>query len=407
MGVSRGVLLLAVAALLLPRAPATAQVAMGQPSSYEAQFGEPVDVELDELIQNSGQYQRRAVHTKGRLDLASNNTSGVGTGRYALRGNFGTAVRIVPVSDISAEFERGARYWLGHEVEITGVLVAESSSAGAAARIQGETLMIQFWSFIGPETEGDPKKPISARDVTLESLVTTPGKRDGETVRVVGKFRGRNLYGDLPGSSQQKGADWVIKDDMFAVWVTGRKPKGSGWELDTTLKRDTGKWIEVIGRPETRRGVTYLRAVRVSLTSAPSALADAKPPPPPPERPKRPPVIVFALPLDGEGGVPPTSRFVVQFNKDMDQATFAGKVYLRYAGPRLPGDRAFDGVKLSYDDGRRALTVDPGDVLRPGRWLELVLLPGIADVEGMTLVPRVTSALPAGEVEVLRYEIGT
>lgn len=407
MSVSRAGLLLAATAFLLPHAPAAAQVAMGTPNSYEARFGEPVDVDLDELIQNSGQYARRAIHTSGRLDLASNNTSGLGGGRYALRGNFGTAVRIIPVSDISAEFETGARYWLGHDVEITGVLVEESSSAGAASRVQGETLVIQFWAFIGPENEGDPKKPISARDVTLESLVTTPGKRDGETVRVVGKFRGRNLYGDLPGTSQQKGADWVIKDDMFAVWVTGRKPKGSGWELDATLKRDTGKWIEVIGRPETRRGVTYLRAIKVNLTNPPSPLADVKAPPPPPERPKRPPVIVFALPLDGEGGVPPTSRFVVQFNKDMDQATFAGKIYLRYAGPRLPGDRAFDGVKLSYDDGRRALTVDPGDVLRSGRWLEIVLLPGIADVDGLTLVPRGASRMPAGAVEVLRYEIGT
>lgn len=408
MRVSRAGLLLATAALQVAHAPAAAQVAVGAPpNSYEARYGDPVEVDLDDLIQNSGQYERRSVRTSGRLDLASNNTTGIGGGRYALRGNFGTAVRIVPVPNISAEFEQGARYWLGHDIEITGVLVAAASSAEAAARVQGETLMLQFWAFVGPENEGDPKKPISARDVTLESLVTTPGKRDGETVRVVGKFRGRNLYGDLPGTSQQKGADWVIKDDMYAVWVTGRKPKGSGWELDATLKRDTGKWIEVIGRPETRRGVTYLRAIKVNLTNPPSPVADAKAPPPPPERPKLPPVIVFALPLDGEGGVPPSSRFVVQFNKDMDQATFAGKVYLRYAGPRLPGDRAFDGVKLSYDDGRRALTVDPGDVLRPGRLLELVLLPGIADVDGLTLVSRPTSRLPAGAVDVLRYEIGT
>ncbi len=224
---------------------------------------------------------------------------------------------------------------------------------------------------------------------------------------MVGKFRGRNLYGDLPGTSQQKGADWVIKDDMFAVWVTGKKPKGSGWELDATLKRDTGKWIEVVGRPETRRGVTYLRAIKVSLTTAPSPTADAKAPPPPPERPKRPPVIVFALPLDGDADVAPNSRFVVQFNKDMDKSTFAGKVLIRYAGPRLPGDRTFDAVKLTYDDGRRALTVDPGDVLRPGRRLELILLPGIIDVDGLTLVPRVPTRTPVGAAEILRYDIGT
>jgi hypothetical protein len=407
MGVTRVGLLLAASALVLPSPPAAAQGTVGRPDRYEAQFGEPVDVDLDDLAQNPGQYARRAVRTKGRLDFASSNVSGArNSGRYALRGNFASAVRIIPVSEISAEFEDGARYWLGHEIEITGV-VAEQGNSGIADPSQRESLLIQFWAFIGPETEGDARKPISARDVTLESLVSKPGSRDGETVRVVGKFRGRNLYGDLPGSSQLKGADWVIKDDLYAVWVTGRKPKGSGWELDATLKRDTGKWIEVVGRAETRRGVTYLRALKVSLTNPPSPVADAKAPPPPPPRPKRPPVIVFALPLDGEGGVPPTSRFVVQFNKDMDQSTFAGKVYLRYAGPRLPGDRAFDGVKLSYDDGRRALTVDPGDVLRPGRWLELVLLPGIADVDGLTLVPRAAGEIPAGAVEVLRYEIGT
>ena len=395
MAVARGGLVLALS-MLLPGATALAQ------GNYEARYGEPTEVSLDDLIQNASQYVGRAVRTSGRLDLA--NTTGGSRSRYAMRDVFGHSVRLAPVSEVSREFEDQARYWLGHEIEVTGVLAGDSTATAANPT---DTLILQFWAFIGPEDEGDPRKPISARDVTLESLVTRPGGRDGETVRVVGKFRGRNLYGDLPGASQQKGADWVIKDDAFAVWVMGKKPKGSGWALDPTLKRDTGKWIEVVGRPETRGGVTYLRAMKVSLTNPPSPVADAKAPPPPPERPKRPPVIVFALPLDGEAGVAPNSRFVVQFNKDMDQATFAGKVYLRYAGPRLPGDRAFDGVKLSYDDGRRALTVDPGDVLRPGRRLELILLPGIADVDGLTLVPRPASRTPAGAVEVLRYEIGT
>ncbi|HUF35049.1 MAG TPA: Ig-like domain-containing protein [Gemmatimonadales bacterium] len=396
MAVPRGVLVVALAALLSPALPALAQ------SDYEARFGEPVDVSLDDLLQGSGQYEGRAVRTSGRLDLSR--VPSVTGSRYALRDMYGNSVRLAPVPEVASEFEDQSRFWLGHEIEVTGVLIAESTASSA---IQGERHVLRFWAFVGPENAGDPKKPISARDATLESLVTRPGTRDGETVRVVGKFRGRNLYGDLPGASQQKSADWVIKDDMFAVWVTGRKPKGSGWELDTSLKRDTGKWIEVIGRPETRRGVTYLRAIKVSLTSAPSPTADAKAPPPPPPRPKLPPVIVFALPLDGEAGVPPTSRFVVQFNKDMDRTSFAGKVFLRYAGPSLPGDRAFDGVKLTYDDGLRALTVDPGDVLRPGRRLELVLLPGIADIEGLTLVPRPAARAPRGAVEVLRYEIGT
>jgi hypothetical protein len=401
MAVTRGGLVLACWALFLPALPALAQ----SRSQYEGQYGEPVDVRLEDLVANPGEYFRRAIRTTGRLDLASNTTTGVAGYRYALRDGFGNSVRIIPVGEVGMEFEDRAKFWLGHDVEVTGVLGQSEMNTNAA--VQGELLYIQFWGFVGPEDEGDPKKPISARDVTLEELVKTPGKHDGDVVRVVGKFRGRNLYGDLPGASQQKGADWVIKDDLFAVWVTGKKPKGGGWELDPTLKRDTGKWIEVVGRAETRKGITYLRAIKVSLTNPPSATADAKPPPPPPERPKRPPVIVFAMPLDGEVNVAPNSRFIVQFSKDMDQTTFAGKVFLRYVGPRMPGDRAFDGVKLSYEDGRRALTVDPGDLLRSGRRIELLLLPGIADVDGLTLVPRAPVAAPSGAVDVLRYEIGT
>ncbi len=399
MAVTRGGLVLSLVTLLVPAASALAQ------GNYEARYGEPVDVSLEDLIRNPDQYSRRSVRTTGRLDLASNVNTGVGGYRFALRDGFGNSARIQPVGEVGPEFEDRAKFWLGHDIEITGVLGQQQMNSNAA--LQGELLIIQFWAFVGPEDEGDPKKPISARDVTLASLVNTPGKRDGEVVRVVGKFRGRNLYGDLPGTSQQKGADWVIKEDLFAVWVTGKKPKGSGWELDPTLKRDTGKWIEVVGRPETRRGITYLRAIKVSLTNPPSATAEAAPPPPPLERPKKPPVIVFAMPLDGERDVPPNIRFVVQFSKDMDRSTFAGKVFLRYAGPRLPGDRAFDGLKVSYEDGRRALTVDPGDLLREGRRVELLLLSGIADVDGLALIPRVPLPLPSGAVEVLRYEIGS
>ena len=57
------------------------------------------------------------------------------------------------------------------------------------------------------------------------------------------------------------------------------------------------------------------------------------------------------------------------------------------------------------DGGLRALTIDPGDLLRSGRRLELVLLPGIADVDGLPLVAR-----PGREredvVDVLQYIIG-
>ena len=116
---------------------------------------------------------------------------------------------------------------------------------------------------------------------------------------------------------------------------------------------------------------------------------------------------MFALPLDGEADIPRQSRFVVQFSKDMDEATFKGRVVLRYPGRTMPGDRELRrGRRSAYDGGRRALTVDPGDLLRPGRQIELLLLPGIADVDGIPLEPR--PGREAGmAVDMLRYKIGS
>lgn len=394
MGRSRVAFLVAASLLILGSHDSPAQY--GSTSRYEAMYGTPVDVALSDLIQNGIAYEGRAVRTRGRVQLLG----GLRDRLYTLHDIMGD-VQIVPVAEIAGNFDQDVLKLMGGETRITGVFNSNSSSAIGTGQPVG---VIQFWGYTGPPERGKKGLPKGA-ETTIESLVLSPGSRDGNLVRVVGQFRGRNLYGDLPVSSELSRSDWVIKDDVFAVWITGKKPKGSGWELDAGLKRDTGKWIAVVGRPTTRKGITYIDAERVELTTAPSPTAKAEPPPPPPEIPKVPPVIVFALPLDGET-VPPDSRFTVQFSKDMKIASFKGHVALRYAGPVLPGDHPFDGVKLSYDGGRRALTVDPGDLLRRGREVELMLFPGIADIDGLALQPR-SGVEAKGAVDVLHYRVGS
>jgi hypothetical protein len=361
---------------------------------YEQQYGTPVEVALSDLTQNASAYEGRAVRTKGQLDVES-----AQNGRqFGLRDIFGNRVLLVPVNEISGGWDTEALKMTGKEIEVTGVFGSSRQTGSLAGGY------IQFWKFLGPPEE-DEKAVAAAPTLALEALVTHPDKQEGRLVRVVGQFRGRNLFGDLPSSSERSRSDWVIKDDLFAVWVTGKKPKGSGWELDASLKRDTGHWIEIIGRVESKGPIVYLRAVRVMQAAAPKPTAQAQPAAPPPERPKAPPVVVFALPLDGESDVSPRSRFVVQFSKDMDEGSFKGHVVLRYLGRTLPGDRDLDAVSLSYDGGRRALTVDPGDLLRPGRQLELLLLPGIADVDGLLLEPR--PGREAGvAIDTLRFKVG-
>ena len=87
----------------------------------------------------------------------------------------------------------------------------------------------------------------------LEALVASRASATARPSAWSGSSAATTCTATCPRKSQRRSADWVIKDDVYAVWVTGKKPKGSGWELDAGLKRDTGKWIEVIGGARDRR----------------------------------------------------------------------------------------------------------------------------------------------------------
>ncbi len=379
-----------VALLAVAAGPAGAQYL----SRYEAEYGPPIDVSLTDLAMNPESYDGRAVRTSGRLDLGS------GLGSYVLRDLGSAGVDLLPVPEVSGDMDGLLRELLGKRVQVVGGFRANRSAASSGALSHG---VLRFWRLLGP-----PDKSQAGLDkvppLPLERLVAEPGRRDGQLVRVSGQFRGRNLYGDLPARSQLDHDDWVIKDELSAVWVTGRKPKGDGFALDASLKRDTGKWLEVVGRVTTRGGVTYVEASAVGLGRAPLVAPSPEPAATAaPERPVLPPEIVFSLPLDGERDVAPDGSFTVQFSRDMDVASFDGRVQFRYAGAPRPGDRGFDGIRFVYDDGRRALTVLPGDRLQPGRTIELLFLEGIRDLQGQPLRAR-PGRVYESAVDILRWQ---
>jgi hypothetical protein len=384
----------ALAALALAAArPAAAQV-----SDYEMLYGRTVEVALDTILEMPEMYRGKAVRTRGQLDLTPGSAQIV----YSLRGTFGGRLVILPMQEAGVEWEQQARRWVGKDVEVTGAI-----GSGAVAIPGQSNVYMNMWGFLGPPEE--KAKGATSAQVTLEELVTRPGKLEGKLVTVKGQFRGSNLFGDLPSSSRNRSSDWVIKDDLFAVWVTGKKPKGSGFEFDAGLRRDTGKWLEVTGRVAVHKnGIVSIEATDITITRPPS-LADAAakppvaPPPPPPPRPKRAPVVVFSLPVDGDREVPPSTVFRVQFSKDMDEASFKDRVILRYAGRPQPGDHELDAVRVTYDGGPRALVIDPGDLLRPGRVVEVLLLPGIVDIDGMPLETR-PGYNPGQATDVLRWQ---
>jgi hypothetical protein len=366
-------------------------------NEYERRYGPTIDVTVDSLLDMPEQYAGRAVRTRGQLEMIPTGTRM----QYGLRSTFRGYLYIVPRQEVAATFEDQARRWAGKEVEVQG-----SVDRGQDQQSGQAIVYIAIWGYLGPPDDKPMKRPDSP-DATLEELVTKPERYDGKTVNVRGQFRGENLFGDLPSSSRDRSSDWVIKDDVFAIWVSAKKPKGPGWSLDASLKRDTGKWLQIMGRVRVRNGVVTLEAVDVVLSKAPGVRVAAEPrpePAPPPPRVKRPPIVAFSLPLDGERELAPDTVFQLQFSRDMDEASLKDRVLFRYAGRPQPGDNALDAVRFSYDGGLRTLRVDPGDLLRPGRIVELVLLPGILDIDGAPLEAR-PGVRAGSSADVLRFQI--
>jgi hypothetical protein len=212
---------------------------------------------------------------------------------------------------------------------------------------------------------------------------------------MVGKFRGRNLFHDLPEPGPEDA--WVLKSGRHAAWIVGHGPSGRGFRLDPHLVRDTTRWLEVVGRVESRGGASVLRAKTVALT-APAAFVWNGPR----LRTNPRPEVVFTLPLADEDLPASGARLLVQFSAYMDEESFEGRVVLRYAGEAAGRD--LRRVRWSYDDVRRVLILDPGEPLRAGAVVEVLLLPGILDVHAAPLEPP-PGAGPADPARVLRWRV--
>jgi hypothetical protein len=371
-------------AAVLWMAAAAPQVAPDDDPVRVAIYGRPDEVAIADLVSAPAARVGKAVRAAGRFE------NGGAADVYRLCADQ-QCVTLVPEEGLVMLLRARAAQWFGQDVQITGVVFHRQEGATDAG------FAVRFWRVSTPQKGAAPT--LAGDPVTLETLVYAGGARDGQLVRVQGRFRGRNLHGDLPAESQRGRADWVIKDDYYAVWVTGRAPEGAGWRLDPQSMDDTKSWVEISGRPETRNGFVYLRAQDVAPLAPPVAAEAVAPPPASVMRKTPPPVVVFAMPLEAEELPPADARLLIQFSKYMDPTSFTGRVKLRYAGDA----QTFEPARVTYDASRRTLLVETG-ALTPGRELQFELMEGLIDVHGQALVPR-QGAIVSGVVDVLRYRV--
>jgi hypothetical protein len=354
----------------------------------EALYGSTLEVSPGEITEAPAEFEGQAVRVRGRFEAPTANAPA------RLVDESGAAVFVAADAEIARLVAVESKGWPGHMIEVTGVVRRDATAPAPSPRYA-----VSFWDF---DTSGPPIGPsivAEATTVKLPELIANPDAVKGRLVRVVGQFRGRNLYGDLPAPSFHHRLDWVLKDERAAVWVTGRAPRGRDFKLDPDVQDDARTWLEVVGRAVLRDGQVVVRAEKVALVPTPSAArvktvriaagSGVRP------------VVVFTLPLDGDR-IRSDARFVIQFNKYMDDDSFAGHIVLRYAD--APASDGFATVKLAYDDGKRALVIDPGVALEAGRRLECLLLPGIVDADGLPLEPRQGRAAP-DRIDVLRFDV--
>jgi hypothetical protein len=223
---------------------------------------------------------------------------------------------------------------------------------------------------------GGTAPPPSATDVTsppLRALAMEPGRFEGQKVTVVGQFRGRNLFGDLPEAPAQNRYQFVLRSADAAIWVMGLQPKGRTFNFDPSKRIDSGRWVKVQGTARTAKGLTWLEGATIDLAPAPEETTEVAidlPPPPPVE-------ILFSAPSEGEGDVRTSARIRMQLSRDLNPETLKDRI-------RFTPAVAFT---TNYTKENRALEIRPTDGLPPFKPIKMEILEGVKGTDGGPMAP--------------------
>lgn len=229
---------------------------------------------------------------------------------------------------------------------------------------------------------------------TVRSVVLEPERYADRGVTLTGRFRGRNLYGDMPEAPGESRWDFVLRSADAAVWVVGKEPRGDGFELGLLRRADTGRWLEVTGqvRVEDEMVLVEAGALRLAEPAAePEPIADAEPAPLPP------PVVIFSAPVADDIDVPPDTTVRVQFSRDMDPDSFEGNVRVRYLGaPAADAVTEEPVIETAYRGRNRVLEIRLDFELERFRSVQVDLLEGISASDGEPLAPWSLSFFTGG-----------
>lgn len=220
---------------------------------------------------------------------------------------------------------------------------------------------------------------------SIRAIALAPERHADRAVTVVGRFRGRNLYGDQPQPVSKGRWDFVLQSADASIWITGMRPKGRGFDLDPGARVDTGRWLQVTGMVRRSGPAVWIEADALETASAPTETPVEITLPPTPKEP--PPTVIFSAPIADETDVERGSPVRIQFSRDMDGRTFQQRVRVTYVAP--PGATApeLPAYKASYNEGSHSLQITFAQPLERLQTVKIELLEGITAADGQPLAP--------------------
>ena len=312
--------------------------------------------------------------------------------RGALRRHDRTAVIVAPNSDKVLYLLLGGVAADDGDVEVRGDLYDLGRLAQDDPRLAGVDVeaVLQLESPGRWPNQGDlpvlkvgavePARPSASP--SLRALALEPDRYEGQRVSVVGRFRGANLYGDLPDAPGKSRWDFVLQSADAAVWVTDLRPRARDLDLDPRARVDTGRWIQVAGVVRVRRGLVLMEGQTV---------AEATPPEETPTEPVAvvpvvapPPQVVFSAPIPDDTDVSPAIAVRIQFSRDMDAGSFGNRIQVTYFGAAA-GAPAPPAFRTRYRREDLVLELTFAAPLERFRTVRVELLDGITAADGAPL----------------------
>ena len=241
----------------------------------------------------------------------------------------------------------------------------------------GEELILR----VGSVSEAQTATTASVRSLTLE-----PWKFDGQTVTIVGNFRGRNLFGDLAGSPNKSKFDFVLRGTEGAIWVTNLRPKGDRFDLDINRRLDSDRWLEITGKVVHDHGLVSIDGTRVRIAKAPEETAE-KEEPAVPAAPLDPVQVVFSTPTDGDTDVATSGTIRIQFSRGLNEPSLANTIRVSYLGAATADSTATLPYALSYDAASRSIQIKMKQPFESFRTVRVQLLEGMKGFDGAPVTP--------------------